>query len=76
MAVDLSDAVYLGHYWRLKLKQAQRRYSVDPTDENRAEFRRVLRLYADLVLRDVLPPVEAYPQLRAISRPAAIRRSA
>jgi hypothetical protein len=39
----------------------------DPTEENRAELRRVLRLFADLVVRDVPPPVEAYPQRR--SRP-------
>jgi hypothetical protein len=62
--VDFSGLPGLDDYWRLKLAEAQRRYSADPTEETRAEFRRVLRLFADLVVRDVVPPIEAYPQLR------------
>jgi hypothetical protein len=42
----------------LKLEDAQRRYSADPNAETRAEFRRLLRLFADLVVRDQLPPLE------------------
>jgi hypothetical protein len=65
--VDFSDLLGLDDYWRLKLGESQRRYSTDPTEENRAEFRRVLRVFTDLVVRGVPPPLEAYPQLR--SRP-------
>ena len=66
--VGFEDSAWLGDYWRLQLEEAQRRYSGDPTDQNRAEFRRVLRVFTDLVVRDVPPPLEAYPRLR--SRPA------
>jgi hypothetical protein len=65
--VDLGDGAWLHDYWRLKLEEAQRRYSADPTEENRVEFRSVLRVFTDFVVRDVPPPVEAYLQLR--SRP-------
>jgi hypothetical protein len=65
MAVDFPDTLGLDDSWRLKLEEAQRRYSADSTEENRAEFRRALRLFADLVVRDMPPPVEAYPQLRS-----------
>ena len=58
MGVDFSDG--LDDYWRLKLEQAQRRYIADPTETNRAEFRRLLRLFADLVVRDLPPPIEGY----------------
>jgi hypothetical protein len=57
MAVDFSDAPGLNDYWRLQLAEAQRRFSADPTDETRAEFRRLLRLFANLVVRDQLPPL-------------------
>ena len=55
MAVDFSDTLSLDDFWRLKLEEAQRRYSADPTGENRAELRRVLRLFADLVVRGQMP---------------------
>jgi hypothetical protein len=51
MSVDFSDTSGLDDYWRLQLEEAQRRYSADPNAENRAEFRRLLRLFADLVVR-------------------------
>jgi hypothetical protein len=66
--VGFEDSGSLGDYWRLKLEEAQRRYSTDPTEENRVEVRSVLRVFTDLVVRDVPPPLEAYPRLR--SRPA------
>jgi hypothetical protein len=55
MDADFSDRPRRDDYWRAKLEAAQRRYSADPTEENRAEFRRLLRLFADLVVRDVPP---------------------
>jgi hypothetical protein len=54
--VDFSDSPRLDDLWRAKLEEAQRRYSVDPNAETRAEFRRLLRLFADLVVRDQMPP--------------------
>jgi hypothetical protein len=50
MAVDFPETLGLDDYWRLKLEEAQRRYSADPTEENRAELLRVLRLFADLAV--------------------------
>jgi hypothetical protein len=44
-----------GTGWR-KLEEAQRRYAADPNAENRAEFRRLLRLFANLVMRGQTPP--------------------
>ena len=46
----------LDDFWRGKLEQAQRRYAADPTAESRAEWMRVLRVFANLVVRDQLPP--------------------
>jgi hypothetical protein len=58
MAVDFRDtpALALDDFWRLRLEEAQRRYLDNPTEETRAEFRRLLRLFAHLVVRDQLPP--------------------
>jgi hypothetical protein len=61
--IDFPDRAWFHDYWRLQLEEALRRYSADPTDENRVEFRRLLRLFADLVVRGVPPPLEAYPRL-------------
>jgi hypothetical protein len=60
MAVDFPDAPALAmdDFWRLKLEGAQRRYSDTPNDETRAEFRRLLRLFANFVVRNQLPPPE------------------
>jgi hypothetical protein len=55
MAVDFSDTLSLDDFWRLRLEEVQRRYSTDPTKENRAELRRVLRLFPDLVVRGQMP---------------------
>jgi hypothetical protein len=52
----LSDGPRLDDVWRAKLEEAQRRYSADPNAETRAEFRRLLRLFADLVMRSQMPP--------------------
>jgi hypothetical protein len=45
-------------FWRAKLEEALGRYSADPNAETRAEFRRLLRLFADLVMRDQPPPLD------------------
>jgi len=41
--------------WRDKLADAQRRYKETPTEATKAEYRRVLKQFADLVLRAKLP---------------------
>ena len=46
----------LDDFWRGKLEQAQRRYAADPTAESRAEWMRVLGVFANLVMWDQLPP--------------------
>lgn len=51
-----TDAISIDDFWRDKLEDAWRRFSADPTAETRAEFRRLLCQFADLVLRDQLPP--------------------
>ena len=38
-----------------KYDEAYRRYAENPTDENRTESRKALRILADLVLRDQPP---------------------
>jgi hypothetical protein len=43
-------------FWRGKLDDAKRRFSDEPNAETRAGFRRLLCLFADLVLRNQLPP--------------------
>jgi hypothetical protein len=56
MDADFSDGSRLDDFWRAKLEEAQRRYVEDRTEESRAEYRRVLRIYANLVLRGKMPP--------------------
>lgn len=41
--------------WREKLADAQRRYRENPNPETKAEYVRVLKAFADLVLRYKLP---------------------
>jgi hypothetical protein len=55
MDIDSSDSP-LDDFLRAKLDEAQRRYAEDRTEESRAEYRRVLRIYSDLVLRGKMPP--------------------
>ncbi len=50
------DAESLDDFWRRKVEDAQQRYSADPNAETRAEFRRLVGLFTDLVLRGQLPP--------------------
>jgi hypothetical protein len=50
------DANSMDDFWRGKLNDAKRRFSAEPNAETRAEFRRLLCLFADLVLRNQLPP--------------------
>jgi hypothetical protein len=47
MDADFSDNPHRDDFWRAKLEEAQRRYSAEPNAETRAEFRRLLRLFAD-----------------------------
>ena len=42
--------------WRKRLAEAQRQYDANPTRTTRAEYRRVLAIFTDLVCRDKLPP--------------------
>jgi hypothetical protein len=58
MDADFSDRLRRDDYWRARPDEAQRRYTEDRTEESRAEYRRVLRIYADLVLRGKTPPLE------------------
>jgi hypothetical protein len=56
MAVDFPDGLTgLADVWRIKFDDVYRRYSESPTADSRAEVMRVLRTFADLVLRDKLP---------------------
>jgi hypothetical protein len=55
MDIDSSDSP-LDDFWRAKLDEAERRYSAHPNAETRAGFRRLLRLFADLVMRGQMPP--------------------
>jgi hypothetical protein len=41
--------------WRLKLAQAERQYSENRTVETRAEYLRVLSIFAALVMRGQMP---------------------
>jgi hypothetical protein len=54
--VDLSAAPAMDDFWRAKLEDAERQYRDNPNEETYAEFRRLLRLFADLVVRNQLPP--------------------
>lgn len=42
--------------WRRKLAVAQQAYDSEPTLKTKAEFRRVLRIFTDLVLEGQRPP--------------------
>lgn len=57
MTVDFPDGVPrpLHDCWRDKFDDAYAHYSENPTPENRAEVMRILRIFADLMLRDKLP---------------------
>jgi hypothetical protein len=48
--------IILDDFWRAKLEEARRRYSDNPTAETRSECARLLRVFADFVLRGQLPP--------------------
>jgi hypothetical protein len=67
MEVDFSDRS-LDDIWRANLDAVQRRYSADPNAENRAEFRRLLRLFADLVVRGQMPRRIASSQIAELAR--------
>jgi hypothetical protein len=56
MDVDSFDGSSPDDFWRLKLEEAQRHYGETRTEESRAEYRRVLRVFADLVLWGQMPP--------------------
>jgi hypothetical protein len=50
------DAESLDDFWRRKVEDAQRRFSADRNVETCAEFRRLVGLFTELVLRGQLPP--------------------
>jgi hypothetical protein len=59
MEIDSSDGPRLDDLWRAKLEEARLRCSADPNAETRSELRKVLRLFADLVMWGQLaPPLE------------------
>ena len=41
--------------WRMKLFEAERRYTQDGNDKTKAEYLQVLKTFKDLVLYDILP---------------------
>jgi hypothetical protein len=49
-------AVDMDNLWRAKLEDAERAYRDNHNAETREEYQRLLRLFANLVLRDQLPP--------------------
>jgi len=55
--IDFPDGVArrLHERWRDKLADAQRRYQETPTKATKAEYRRVLKQFADLVVRGKVP---------------------
>ena len=58
MAFDFSEGRTrpLADAWRARFDDAYRRYSENPTAEARGEVMKVLRIFADLVIRDKVPP--------------------
>jgi hypothetical protein len=58
LGVMAADTPALDDYWRLRVEEAKRRHLDNPTAESGAEYRRLLRLFSDLVLRDQPPPEE------------------
>ena len=57
LLIDFPDGVArrLHKRWREMLAEAQRRYKENPNSETKAEYLRVLKQFADLVLRGKLP---------------------
>jgi hypothetical protein len=45
--------------WRLRLAEVQAVYEQKPTQENHAEWKRVLKIFRDLVMDGKEPPPEA-----------------
>jgi len=45
----------LDNPWRQKVAAARLRYETDPSDKNRREYLRVLKIFADLVMRHEVP---------------------
>jgi hypothetical protein len=45
--------------WHRRLLEAQARYKAHPSAESGAEWSRLLRVFADLVLRNKIPKEEA-----------------
>lgn len=46
---------------RAKLNEAKHRYDEDPSQENRLEYLRLLKLFANVVLRKAVPPEAVEP---------------
>jgi hypothetical protein len=58
MVIDFPDGIDRreGELWRKKLTVAEQRYSENRNHENLAEFKRILKIFADLVIRNNMPP--------------------
>jgi hypothetical protein len=41
--------------WRARLVEAERRFSEDRNAETKAEYMRILKIFKDLVLYDIVP---------------------
>jgi hypothetical protein len=57
MVIDFPDGTVRreGELWRKKLTEAERRYTENQNHETLAEFKRTLKVFADLVLRNKMP---------------------
>jgi hypothetical protein len=57
MMISFPDGVArrLHETWRVKLLEAECRYTQDRNDKTKAEYLQVLKTFKDLVLYDILP---------------------
>jgi hypothetical protein len=61
MAISIPDCVdwTLHDAWRARLLEAEHRFTRNGNDENRTEYLRVLNIFKDLVVNDILPSEKA-----------------
>jgi hypothetical protein len=57
MVIDFPDGTIRreGELWRKKLTEAERCYTENRNNETLTEFKRTLKVFADLVLRNKMP---------------------
>jgi hypothetical protein len=57
MVISFPDgaAWRLHETWRMKLFEAERRYTQDRNDKTKAEYLQVLRIFKDLVVYGIVP---------------------